>query len=241
MTFSQDAVDYTIQFTYKSLPKIYGEPTYQNIKDMKDKLCANAAKITRELGGSAHGHLWLVLHAPEYATVSAVPYVKPGHPGLLVIPPGTTIHISNILGDTHEKAIALFHEVIGLENALKKLIQDALDPEYLEELIDTDTRLILDDIPTILDHLFATYGYIDSNTVSDEVDKIKNMTFNVTDPLKRLYKAIENLDQLAHAAQKPKTEKQRLAIGLKVLKITNDYQKCIDEWYALPEVQQTWL
>lgn len=189
------------------------------------------------MGRGAHGHLGLVFHDPEYATVSAIPYVKPDHPGPLVIPPGTTIHVSNILRDAHKKATALFHETVGLENALKKLIQDALDPKYLEELIDTDTRLILDDIPTILDHLFAMYGYIDSDTVTDEEEEIKNMPFSVSDPLTRLYKAIENLDQLSRAAQEPKTEKQRLSIGLKVLKNTNDYQKAIEAWYALPAIQ----
>ena len=75
MIFSQDAVDYTTLFPYKSLPKIHGEPTYDDIKTLKDKLRANATKITSELGGGAHGHLGLILTAVEYASVSATPYI----------------------------------------------------------------------------------------------------------------------------------------------------------------------
>ena len=140
MIFSQDAVDYTTLFSYKSLPKIHGEPTYDDIKTLKDKLRANAAKITSELGGGAHGHLGLILTAVEYASVSATPYLRPTHPGPLTFPGGVTNHVANLLREQHKKRIAVFHEYIALENALKKQIQDSIDPVYLEELIDTTTK-----------------------------------------------------------------------------------------------------
>ena len=100
----------------------------------------------------------------------------------------------------------MYLEYIALENALKKQIQDCIDQEYLEKLIDTTTKTIIDNISTILEFLFTNYGYIDSITVADKTDEIKNMAFAITDPLTRLYKAVEDLAELATAAQETATQ-----------------------------------
>ena len=48
-------IDYTTYFEFPTLPRIHGEPTYEQLKDLKDKLKTNAAKITSDLGG---GGVW---------------------------------------------------------------------------------------------------------------------------------------------------------------------------------------
>ena len=51
--------------------------------------------MTSDLGGGAHGHLGLVLTPAEYALVSAILYVRPGHSGTLTLPAGpgvTNLH-----------------------------------------------------------------------------------------------------------------------------------------------------
>ena len=83
---SEKKIDYTSLFELATLPKIHGEPTYQNLKDLKDKLKTNATKIPSDLGGGGFGHLGLVLTPAEYANISNTPYARPQHPGALVIP-----------------------------------------------------------------------------------------------------------------------------------------------------------
>ena len=95
-------------FATKILPKIHGEIDYPQLKTLKDHLKANASRVTSELGGGAHGHLGLVLLPAEYLTVSATPYNRPGHPGPLVIPQGTTQHASAVLQDQHKKHLYYF-------------------------------------------------------------------------------------------------------------------------------------
>ena len=75
-----------------------------------------------------------------------------------------------------------------------------MDEVYLENLRDTNTRTIPDSIPDILAFLFQNYGQVASETVEDKITEIKSMTFNVTDSLTKLYKAIENVKKLAFAA-----------------------------------------
>ena len=43
--------DYTSMFEYQTLPKIHGQPDYEQLKSLKDKLKTNATKIPSELGG----------------------------------------------------------------------------------------------------------------------------------------------------------------------------------------------
>ena len=100
--------DYTTLFEYPSLTKIHGEPDYESIKSLKDKLKTNATKISSELGGGNFGHLGLVLTPAEYANISATPYVRPIHPGQLNIPPNITERNELRRRADHKKDMALF-------------------------------------------------------------------------------------------------------------------------------------
>ena len=75
----------------------------------------------------------MLLSPAEYANVSPDPYVRPAHPGVLIIPPTTSEQVENRQQKQHEKDISLYGETIFLENALKKQISDAIDELYLEE------------------------------------------------------------------------------------------------------------
>ena len=120
---SEKKIDYTSLFEFATLPKIHGEPNYQNLKDLKDKLKTNATKIPSDLGGGGFGHLGLVLTPAEYANISNTPYARPQHPGTLVIPAAASERTENRRRDDHKKDLSLFRESVHLENALKKTNQ----------------------------------------------------------------------------------------------------------------------
>ena len=73
-------------FEYPVLTPIQGQPTYAAMKVIKDEMKANLASVPKDLGGGANGHLGLMLTQAEYANVSLIQYVRPVHPGALVIP-----------------------------------------------------------------------------------------------------------------------------------------------------------
>ena len=90
-------------FEYCALTKIHGKPDSISLKLLKEQLKANAAKIISDLGGGQHGHLGLVLTPLEYANASVVPYVRPPHPGPLVIPPSSTVRQENTIREVTKK------------------------------------------------------------------------------------------------------------------------------------------
>ena len=109
---SSTNIDYVdTYFEYPSLTRIHGEPTYEALKLIKNELKSNAAAVTSDLGGGRHGHLGLVLTPAEYAIVTHVPYVRPVHPGVLVIPPGTTQHETTRLRNEHKSLLSSFVKV----------------------------------------------------------------------------------------------------------------------------------
>ena len=155
MSDNAKQIDFTTLFEYATLSKINGEPDYDQFKILKDKLKANATKIPSDLGGGNFGHLGLVLSPAEYANVSAVPYVRPLHPGVLVIPNALSDRTETRLRNEHKRLLSLCHETITVENALKKQISKAIDELYLKDLRDTTTNTILHDILTILSYLIT--------------------------------------------------------------------------------------
>ena len=90
MAINSSSVDYiSTYFEHPTLSKIHGEPNYSMLRKLKNELMRNASSVPSDLGGGANGHLGLLLEAQEYQSVNATAYVRPVHPGNLVIPPGT--------------------------------------------------------------------------------------------------------------------------------------------------------
>ena len=91
MTLHTSAVDYvSTYFEHPTLSKIHGEPNYTMLRKLKNQLVRNAASVPSDLGGGANGYLGLLLSPPDYQAMNGIAYVRPVHPGILVIPAGTT-------------------------------------------------------------------------------------------------------------------------------------------------------
>ena len=121
------SIDYiNTHFEYPTLTRIHGQPTYPSLKIIKDEMKANASSVQSDLGGGANGHLGLILTQLEYSSVSPVDYIRPIHPGAIVIPPGTTQHESTRLREEHKEVLRLYRESNLLEQSLIKQLGQAL-------------------------------------------------------------------------------------------------------------------
>ena len=95
-------LDFMKFFEVAVLPRIYGEPDSERLSRMKDGLKTNASRVKNELGVGAHGYLGLILTPLEYASISAIPYVRHLHPGALNIPAGTPQHAATMMRELHK-------------------------------------------------------------------------------------------------------------------------------------------
>ena len=161
-------IDYVdTYFEIPTLTKIHGEPTYFQLKELKNELKPNITSVTTDLGGGGHGHLGLVLTPAEYLTVSATAYNRPPHPGTLTIAPGTAQHEATRLRNDHKEAIRLFREAVDVEKALIKQLVTAIEPKYLTSLQDATSNAITIPLHDVLTHLFTRYGGVNADALMD--------------------------------------------------------------------------
>ena len=57
----------------------------------------------------------------------------------------------------------------------------------------------------------------------------------------KIWKEIEDIEQLSTATSSPYSQQQLINIALHVIKSTNDFQQGLHDWYNLPAANQTWL
>ena len=128
-------IDYvSTYFEIPELTKIHSRPKFDNLKVIKNELKTNGSSVTTDLGGGLNGHVGIVTTPSEYSLVSIIPYVRPVHPGSLVLPNGvgvTNLH-REIARDDHKEAVRLFREVVDVEKALIKQLVQAVPEVYLK-------------------------------------------------------------------------------------------------------------
>ena len=235
------AVNYiSTYFEHPTLSKIHGEPTYNTLRILKNELMRNAASVPSDLGGGANGHLGLLLTPTEYVSVNAIAYLRPTHPGTLVIPAASTLHESTRLREEHKQQVLEFRETVNVEKAMIKQIVHAIDSQYLDSLRNRTTDSIDAPIDTILIYLFTKYGSIDDDTLAHKEKLVREMQYNVQDPLITIYKEIEELEQLGKAANNPYLPSQLVTFALQIIKNTGDFEDSQKKWHIKTPIDKTW-
>jgi hypothetical protein len=68
-------------FPHSSLPKVTGEPTFEDLKVIRRLLNTNAMSVSSYVGGGSHGHLGIIMTNEEYFSISANVFPLPDNPG----------------------------------------------------------------------------------------------------------------------------------------------------------------
>ena len=155
-------------FEKSHLPVHAGEPTYDIIRTWHNILKANSSKVHTSLFGGNHGYLALLLSDAAYALISPALITKPVHPGILLIPAGTTQHLATTMKDTHKEHLRLFRECQAVEAAFQQMLIEAIEPVYLEAIRDSTTNSIGLSTYDTIQYLYDTYGDITPESLEDE-------------------------------------------------------------------------
>jgi hypothetical protein len=68
-------------FPHSSLPKVIGEPTFEDLKIIWRLLSTNAMSVSSYVGGGRHGHLGIIMTNEEYFSITADVSPVPDNPG----------------------------------------------------------------------------------------------------------------------------------------------------------------
>jgi hypothetical protein len=68
-------------FPHSPLPKVTGEPTFEDLKVIRRLLNTNAMSVSSYVGGGHHGHLDIIMTNEEYFSIAADVFPVPSNPG----------------------------------------------------------------------------------------------------------------------------------------------------------------
>jgi hypothetical protein len=66
---------------HSSLPKVTGEPTFEDLKVMQRQLNTNAMSVSSCVGGGRHGHRGIIMTNAQYFAIAADVFPLPDNPG----------------------------------------------------------------------------------------------------------------------------------------------------------------
>ena len=153
-------------FPVKDLSRIIGIPTYETLHTMHLELKTNSTSVHSNLGGGQFGHLGLVISPARYAMEANTPYVRPVHPGALVIPVNETRHAQAAHEHAYNENLRTFHETRNVEIALIQQIVSAVDGQYISPMKNRNTGQFTGTIYQIIVYLQNTYGKISPGQLS---------------------------------------------------------------------------
>jgi hypothetical protein len=122
---------------HSSLPKVTGEPTFEDLKVIRRLLNTNAMSVSSYVGGGRHGHLGIIMTNEEYFAIAADVFPLPDNPGAspdVVV--GMTAVVIAELTRLHCEATQLYRTNHNVDQAIKKMILEAFDDAYLNALSD---------------------------------------------------------------------------------------------------------
>jgi len=145
-------------FEFPDLTKIHGEPDSESLYKIRNELQANAKSVYSNLSDGAHGHLAHVMTATQYGLVSNMAFVRPAHPGTLLIPAATTAAQSQVLREHHKEFS--FPRGRRRKKALIQQIIKSVEAPYLTAIRDRVSNSLTGTVQQILDYLQTAYGQI---------------------------------------------------------------------------------
>jgi len=144
-------------FSFKTLSKIHGEPTLENLATLRKQIFANAEAVPNRRYGT-NGCLGLVMTNEQFSKRSTIPFTRPN-----AVPEIDTNGTQTQLLQRecqYQRKVVYVKEFAQMESIIFQQIRDAVDEEYIAAYLDDTTGNFTYQIPDLLTYLINTYAYI---------------------------------------------------------------------------------
>ena len=222
--------------------KIHGQPTDHDVTLLEKELIAIAATIPSTLGGGNHGHAGLIVEPAKYLTMTGgTAFIQPGNPGIYPagLAPNAAAGTRAREEAEHKELIAQYEIHKGVEQALKDIIIQAVDEDYLLEIEDETLGFLNETPKSMIVHLRNRGGaldFADTKTLLTERDQEWDASEIPTIYFNRVEKAMQQLTRAGITSDL----KERTDMALYYLKSTGEYDAAVREWETKPVATRTW-
>jgi hypothetical protein len=186
-------------FPHSSLPKLTGEPTFENLKVIRRLLNKNAMSVASYEGGGCHGHLSIIMTNEEYFAVAVDIFPVPNNPGPSVVV--VTGMIAAAIAETtrlHKEATQVYRTYHNVNQAINKLIIEAFDDAYLDALSDEIVGYANCTSLQLLTHLLKYYAIIAPTELTENYERL-NVPYDPNQPIETLFEQIQDARAFAVA------------------------------------------
>ena len=225
----------------KHVTKISGQPTDRDLTLLRKELVKIVAKEATSLGGGKHGHVGLLMKEDDYKKISngGVEFVSPAHPGHH---PAT---LSSVAGTRekqllkHKADLMEYETCEGVTNAVKDLIEGAVDKEWLEEIDDETLGFQNVTILEMLEHLEDRGGDIDYIDIA-EMRKEREAPWDTNEHIVTYFSGVQRAVKRLTKAKVKSDEIELLANALMTIKESGEMEHALQEWEKKDKADQTW-
>ena len=142
--------------------------------------------------------------------------------------------------DQHAETTRLFRDVLGVERAIVQQIIAAVEPKYLRALRQPGTNRLQQCIPTILDHLFDTYGYVTPQDLQELTLRVEKLAYPSSESVDTIFAEIDKLAAIAEIAQSPITASQKINMAYIIFQKAHVYKSALARWDEHDPAAKTW-
>ena len=139
----------------------------------------------------------------------------------------------------HEKTTNTWTYYQGATTALRNLIINNIDEDYIAEHNNTLTGFKLVTPTTLLNHIKDNYGAVEPKQLQEN-EATLDTPWDPSTPIATLYKRIEDCKLFAEAGDEPLSDKKVLRAALLAIEATGLYNLSCDTWNEKPKTTKTW-
>jgi hypothetical protein len=190
-------------FPHSSLPKVTGEPTFEDLKVIQRLLNTNAMSVTSYKGGGRHGHLGIIMTNEEYFTIAVDVFYVPNNPGpSAAVVTGMTAAVIVETTRLQREATQVYRTYHNVDQAIKKLIIESFDDAYLNALSDKIVGYANCTSLQLLTHLLTYYAVIAPTELTQNYERL-NTPYDPNQPIEMLFQQIQETQAFAVAGGQP--------------------------------------
>jgi hypothetical protein len=190
-------------FPHSSLPKVTGEPTFEDLKVIRRLLNTNTMSVSPYVGGRRHGRLGIIMTNEEYFAIAADVFQAPNNPGESAeVVAGKTATVIAEMTRLHLEETQVYHTYHNVDQEIKKMIIEAFNDAYHNALSDEVMGYANCTSLDLLTHLLTFYAMIAPTKLTQNYDRL-NTPYDPNQPIKTLFQQIQDVRAFEVAGGQP--------------------------------------
>jgi hypothetical protein len=190
-------------FPHSSLPKVTGEPTFEDLKVIRRLLNTNDMSVVSYDGGGRHGHLCIIMTNEEYFAIAVDVFPVPNNTGpSATVVAGMAVAVIAEMTRLHREATQVYRTYHNVDQAIKKLFIESFDDAYLNALSDEIVGYANCTSLQLLNHLLTYYAMIAPTELTQNYERL-NTPYDPNQPIETLFQQIQDARAFAVAGCHP--------------------------------------